>query len=234
MTERPDPRAVEDLAPELAVGSVLWLVGGLVAGGVLGLLALPHWLPGLAESLRGDAPHAPWFVSRASGLVAFVLLWLTTCTGLVVSARIARDLAVTPAVLDLHQHLALTTLAFVALHALVLLADEYIGFSFVEIALPFLTRRFKPFFMGLGQVAFYGLVPVTLAFYLRRDLGRVAWRGLHAGSFVAFGLALAHAVYAGSSAGSLLHGALYWLAAATVLLLSFYRLLVGPPAAPEA
>ncbi len=220
--ERPPP---EDLVPELTVGSIAWLVVLLATGGALGLAVLPYWLPGLDQSLRGEVPHAPWYICRASGMVAFALLWASSCSGLLISARVARDLKMTPVALDLHQHLALTALTFAALHAAVLLADQYIGFGWLELVFPFSTRRHRPFAMGLGQIALYLALVATASFYLRRDLGKVAWRTLHIVGSTAFVLALIHGVFSGSSSEAPATQAIYWLAAGTALLLLFYRLL---------
>jgi predicted ferric reductase len=203
------------------------IVGGMLAGGVLGLLVLPRWLPGLDASLAGAAPHAPWFICRATGTVAFTLLWLTTLTGLAISARLARDLSVGAAVLDLHQHMALLGIAYASVHALCLGFDRYIGFDALELALPFSTRRYRPLWMGLGQVALYGQIPVLIAFFARRDLGPVTWRALHATSVGLFPLLLLHALFCGSSATSAWQLGLYVIAGSSVLFVGTYRALLA-------
>jgi hypothetical protein len=51
--------------------------------GALGALALtPTWVPALVGTLTGDAPAAYWYLSRASGLTAYGLLWLSVVCGL--------------------------------------------------------------------------------------------------------------------------------------------------------
>jgi DMSO/TMAO reductase YedYZ heme-binding membrane subunit len=227
MTSSREPQSVEDLDPTLAVGSLALLVAALAIGGILGLLVLPDWLPGLDQSLRGETPHAPWYICRASGLVAFALLWTSTCSGLLISTRIARDLKLSPAVLDIHQHLALTALAFAFLHAGVLGLDKYIGFGGFELAFPFSTRRFKPIAMGIGQVAFYLAFVGTITAYFRRDLGKTAWHVIHVAGSISFVFALLHGIYAGSSAGTKGLVAAYAIAAASTLLLTCYRWFKG-------
>lgn len=223
MTERP-PSEIEDLAPGLARNSALWVGFALLAGAFLGLSLLPRWIPGMAASLGGDLPHAPWYLCRVTGLIALVLLWATTCAGLMLSGRIARQRAITPAVLDLHQHLALMALAFAAVHALLLLADRYVGLTGLEVALPFFSRKYRPFWMGLGQVAYLGCWGVTLSFYLRRDLGRKVWRLLHGASGITFGMALIHGYFTGSSSRSPAIAGLYGAAFCSTALLLAYRL----------
>lgn len=49
--------------------------------------ALLTLLPGVSESLLGDKPKAYWYLSRAS---AFVLLWMSMLSGVLISNKLAR------------------------------------------------------------------------------------------------------------------------------------------------
>jgi hypothetical protein len=59
----------------------MYVVGGL-SGAVLGLLAA-IWL----GSATASASPFFWFVSRASAVVAYLLLWLSTAWGITVSSK---------------------------------------------------------------------------------------------------------------------------------------------------
>src|SRR5437016_4936057 len=98
------------------------VAGGAIAGAVL----LPAWLPGLTTSLLGTEPKAFWYLARASGVVAYLLLWLTLVFGLVVSNKMARLWNGGPTAVELHQFVTWIAIAFSMFHALILMGDHYI------------------------------------------------------------------------------------------------------------
>jgi sulfoxide reductase heme-binding subunit YedZ len=57
---------------------------------------------------------------------------------------------------------------------------------------------YRPVFTGLGIVAGYLAVLLGLSFYARRLVGARRWRKLHRLMVVVYGLALAHAIGAGT------------------------------------
>ena len=91
--------------------------------------------------------------------------------------------------------------------------------------MPFASAPYRPLWVGLGQVAFYGLGLVSLSFYARQPLGKTAWRVIHAASFGLFGLALLHGVLAGTDSGAGLMPLMYWVTGGSVLFLTLYRAL---------
>lgn len=194
-------------------------------GAALAALALPHWLPALSASLSGPEPKAAWFLARASGLVAYVLVWLTTLLGLLISNRLARLWPGGPLAFDLHQHTSLLGIVMALFHALVLLGDRYIGFSLRQIAVPFTDGAYRPLWVGLGRAGFYLLALVGLSFYVRQQIGARAWRLIHGLSFAVFALALLHGLQSGSDSAAPGVRLLYWAGGASVLLLTCARVL---------
>jgi hypothetical protein len=59
-------------------------------------------------------------------------------------------------------------LALTLLHAAVLLGDEYLNYTATQLLLPFGSTPYRPLWVGLGQAAFYVLIPVTASFYTPR------------------------------------------------------------------
>src|SRR5689334_15353319 len=107
------------------------LVAMLLIGGVLGgatMALLPAWLPGVQSSLTSGQPTAYWFLTRSSALVAYTLLWMSMASGLLITNRLARLWPGGPTAFAFHEHTSLLGLAFGIFHALILLADHYIGF----------------------------------------------------------------------------------------------------------
>lgn len=200
---------------------------GLVVAAVLALAALaglPLW-SALTGSLSGLAPHTYWYLSRASAFVAFGLLTLSMLAGLGITTGLARRWPSIPGSFELHRFTALLGLGFAAIHALVLLGDQYIGYSVAQLLVPFLSSNYRPAWVGFGQLAIYLLGVVAFSFYVKDRLGTRAWRLIHMLSFALFAMTLAHGLGSGTDSASLPVQALYWGSAASVLGLSVYRVL---------
>lgn len=141
--------------------------------------------------------NIPWYLSRATGLVAYLLLFTTVMLGLSIRTRALDRLAARWRVTDLHLFLSVLMLAFVGFHAAVLLTDSYIGFSWVQLLVPF-SGPYRNLWTGLGIIGAYLLLLIALSFLIRRRIGYRVWRGLHYATFLAYLAALAHGVFAGT------------------------------------
>lgn len=223
----PQPAADEfaDLPPAMAPQALLSLLLGAALGAFAAVVALPTWLPGLSASLLGAEPKAYWYLARSSAFVAYGLLWLSMVFGLLMTNKLARAWPGGPAAFDLHQHTSLLGLAFALFHGLILLGDRYIQATLAQVLVPFAYSGFAPLWVGLGQLALYGLALVGLSFYVKDRIGRRMWRLLHFISFAVFALALAHGIWSGSDSGAPWAAAIYWVSGGGVLFLTAYRVL---------
>jgi len=143
-----------------------------------------------------------WLVSRASGVVAMLLVTLAVLMGLAMSARALPRAGLKRAVARLHEHVALTALGAIGLHGAALLGDRWLAPGLAGIAIPFHTS-YRPGLTGIGILAGYLAVLVGPTFYLRRRLGARRWRRLHRLSVLVWGMSAVHALGAGSDAGRL-------------------------------
>lgn len=114
-------------------------------------------------------------------------------------------------------------LALTLVHGLVLLADHYIGFTPVGLAVPF-ASGYEPFWMGLGQMAFYFAAVASLSFYVKRRIGQRIWRLLHYSTFVVFALALVKGIASGSDTTKMPMVAWYIFSGLTTAGLIWYRI----------
>lgn len=182
------------------LGIALGLAFALVCAG-LGLIlntASGNALNQAVESaLGGPDANVPWFITRSSGLVAYLLLWLSTLWGLVLSSKAFDPLLERLFNFDLHEYVSLLAIAFLAVHMGALLWDAYEPFTVSELAIPFVSE-YRPIWTGLGIIGFYLILLVTITFYLRRRLSYRVFRSLHFLSYAAFALALLHGIYAGT------------------------------------
>lgn len=215
----------EDVTSAMLPQALLALLIGVALGAWVAAIALPTWLPGLSNSLLGAEPRVYWHLARSSAVVAYLLLWLSMLFGLLMTSRMARLWPGGPQAFDLHQHTSLLGLAFAIFHALILLGDRYVVASFEQILIPFAYQDYAPFWVGLGQLAIYGLAIVGLSFYVKEHIGRGAWRAVHFLSFAIFLLALIHGVMSGSDSNTMLIRWLYWSSAGSILFLSIYRVI---------
>jgi predicted ferric reductase len=227
-------RELDDLA---SPATIAWAVGGVAAGATLALLVLPHVMPALSST----QPKTWWYLSRASGLVAYALLALSMMLGLLLSTRFAKGWPGAATAFGLHEHASVLGLSFALFHAIVLLGDRHTPFTVAQLVLPF-GAAYRPVALGLGQLAFYGAVLLVGSFYVRKRIGQRAWRILHFASFAVFALALGHGLLAGTDRSVMLAGI---LPVAGVVFFACYRVLSGafaqrkplicsvPPCAPS-
>lgn len=202
------------------VGAVFGL--SILVGMAITLVGQAGGLAELGSALFGE--HSAWYLSRASAFVAYVLLWWSMVLGLTITNRLARIWPGGPAAADLHEHASLLGLGFAILHALVLLADHYIGYTLPQILIPFASVNYEPLWVGLGQISLYLLALVTFSFYVRRWIGARTWRIIHFLSFAVFVLALAHSMVSGTDSSV---SWAFWMYAGTGLSifgLTIYRL----------
>jgi len=193
MTHAPSktPSRLDALCDFTGPRTTRWVVAGVAAGAGLALAALPYVMPALSRSLSGPQPKAWWYLARASGLVAYALLSASMLLGLLLSTRFAKEWPGNASAFALHEQTSLLGLAFGLFHSLVLLGDRHTPFTIAQILLPF-GAVYRPFAVGLGQLAVYGMTLVAGTFYVRRHIGRRAWRLIHFGTFAVFALALLH------------------------------------------
>src|SRR5574341_1204377 len=145
---------IYDAPPAMAFQNVALLLGAAATGAFAAVVVLPTWLPGLSASLLGNEPKAYWYLSRASAMVAYGLLWLSMAFGLIITNKLARVWPGGPTAFDLHQFASLIGLAFALFHALILMGDKYVNYNLAQVLVPFNSSGYKPVWVGLGQIGF--------------------------------------------------------------------------------
>ncbi len=220
----PSPSTEEML--EDVSANLMSLLLALIIGIVAAVLVLPRWIPGLSSSLLGEQPKAFWYLSRSSGLVAYSLVWLSMLFGLSLTGKVARLWNGGPTMLDLHQHASMLGIGFGLFHTVILLGDGYSNYTLKQLLVPFASSQYKPLWVGLGQVGLYGLAIVSVSFWLKRWIGRSAWRIIHYASFGLFLLVLAHGIFSGSDTSMPLVTLWYWVTGASVVFMTLYRVLI--------
>ena len=156
-------------------------------------------------------PQTWWYLARAGGIVAWLMLTASVVLGAVLAMRPAGRHMRPAWVLDLHRWLGGLAVSFTALHVGALVADSYVDFGLADIVIPFATD-WRPGAVAWGVVTTWMLVAVEVTSLLRRRLSRAAWRTIHLTSYLLFWTATVHGLLAGTDASN----ALYFTAAITV------------------
>ncbi|HLO18097.1 MAG TPA: hypothetical protein VK206_24915 [Anaerolineales bacterium] len=166
-----------------------------------------------------------WYVTRASGLTGYFLLWLSMVWGFAIPTGIVRPVLENIFTYDFHEHLSLLGLGFVIVHVAVLLFDKYLPFSLLQLLVPFIDT-YRPLWVGLGIISFYILLLVTFTFYLRQRIGGKAFRAIHTLSLVSYLGTTLHGLFAGTDSGLPITMLLYVGTFLIVIFLTVYWLVM--------
>ena len=184
--------------------SILSVVTTLLVIGVLFLVVILAMSPagqtlvqGMNSLFAGSSIQLWWYVTRAAGIVAYLLLWFSMILGLAVTSKYLDGLLDRMFTYDFHQFISLLSLVFVGLHIVVLSLDRYLPYSALQILVPFLSP-YRPAWVGIGVLSFYIILLVTATFYLRKRIGMQAFRVIHILSLVGYLGATLHGIYAGT------------------------------------
>lgn len=174
-----------------------------------------------------------WYASRATGVVAIVLLTAVVVLGVGVSRQQRLPGLPRFAGLHLHRYLSLLAVGFVAVHVLTAVADSYVSIRLAALIIPFISA-YKPIWLGLGAVALDLIAALIVTSLLRHRIGRRAWRSVHWLAYLSWPVALAHSIGASRDlrSGPLL--ALTAVCTAAVLAAAGWRLTAAARAVPRA
>lgn len=143
--------------------------------------------------------HFFWITSRAAGVTALICASAAVALGLLMGGRFAG--ARRGDVKTLHEALSLATLTALAVHALALLGDNFIGFGLADIALPFVSG-YRRVWTTTGIVAGWMLLILGLSYYARGRIGPARWKRLHRYTALAWLLGALHGLMEGTDAGA--------------------------------
>ena len=200
-------------------------IGLTLAGGMLAFFLGALLLPTLAQSGAATDTHTFWYMSRASGIIAFVFLWLSMLMGLIKTTNLIPRGKSSAIAIDLHQFVSLAGLFFSLFHGVILLWDPYIAMTLGQMLVPFTVFNYRPLNVGAGQISLYLWAVLVLSSSVRKSIGRATWRMLHYLSFGVFWLVLLHGISAGSDSGTAGMQILYWSSAGSIVFLTTYRIL---------
>ena len=159
----------------------------------------------------------PWYVTRASGLVAATALTIMILSG------IGQVTGYTFKFLDpltawaSHRALGIAFGVAVLIHVLSLLFDHFVTFNLLDILVPWLSH-YRPvtlwgvhlgsLYVAFGVLAFYLLAIVIITSLLWVEKKPYIWKWIHLLSYIIVLLVFVHALYIGTD---MAHGLIRWL-----------------------
>jgi sulfoxide reductase heme-binding subunit YedZ len=173
-----------------------------------------------------------WYLARAGGVVAYLLLTFTVCAGVGLAGRARVPGFPRFAVNDLHRFAGILTASFIAIHVGSILLDSYVHFSLIQVLVPF-ASSYRSLPVALGIVAAELLLALGITNRLRQTLPRRLWRRAHYLNFAVWALATIHGITAGTDNSTTWLMAVYLIAIATVGGLACWRFAeptIGSPA----
>lgn len=145
--------------------------------------------------------HGWWLASRASGLVALVLVTISVGLGLAMAGKVMRRPGLSKKLMAVHEQTALAGLIAIAVHGITLLGDPWLHPGVAGVTVPF-AMSFRTAFTGLGVIGGYLAALLGLSYYVRRRIGAKLWRKAHRATILVYVLGLVHALGAGTDASA--------------------------------
>ena len=151
----------------------------------------------IKESLEPAGEKWSWYLTRAGGLISFLLLYLVIFFGIAIRFPGLKKIFQPIDSLNFHAWISVQALIFVVIHGLVLLTDEYLNFSLKDLFIP-LSSTYQPELVTLGVLGMYSMIAIILTSYFRKYISQRIWRITHFLNIVLYGLAFFHAFYLGT------------------------------------
>lgn len=142
-----------------------------------------------------------WYVARATGIVTLAFLTASVLLGILTSFRWSSPSWPRFVVEFVHRNVSLLVLAFLAVHVVTVVADSFAPIRWIDVVVPFISA-YRPFWLGLGAVAFDLLLALVVTSLLRHRLGYTTWRIIHWLAYACWPVAVLHGLGTGSDSKS--------------------------------
>lgn len=178
--------------------------------------------------LAAAGPSIDWYLTRSTGAVALLLLSVAVALGVLDVKRWSTPRWPRFIVDSLHRNVSLLALAFLVLHILTSVLDSFAPIGLIDAFVPF-VGSYRPFWLGLGAVAFDLILAVIATSLLRSRMGYSTWRAIHWLTYASWPIALVHGFGTGSDANGAWLQVLSVVCVALVLAAILARAIAGWP-----
>jgi methionine sulfoxide reductase heme-binding subunit len=146
-------------------------------------------------------PSAYWYLTRSTGTMSLILLTVSVVLGVIDVSRWHHPRWPRFVLDSLHRNVSMLAMVFLGLHILTSVLDSFAPISLIDAVLPFIAS-YRPFWLGLGAVAFDLLLAVFITSMMRQRLGYRTWRVTHWLAYASWPIALVHTLGTGSDVKS--------------------------------
>lgn len=169
-----------------------------------------------------------WYTTRATGLVAMVLLSVSMACGLLSSVGYQRAGLPRFVTIGLHRNASLLALAFTVAHVLTTVTDGFVKIPVPDAFIPFIGS-YRPLWLSLGAIAFDLMLALSVTSLLRARMRYRTWRVVHWSAYACWPVALLHGLGTGTDTPVRWVLALTLLCVALIAALLAWRLAYGWP-----
>jgi len=149
--------------------------------------------------MLASSSTALWYTTRATGIVALVLLTGTMVLGILTAGRARTRSWPAFAQAELHRRVSLLAMVFLAIHVLTSVLDTYVDVGWGAIIVPF-ASSYRPVWTGLGTVGVDLVLAVAISSALRQRISASTWRAIHWLAYGSWPVAMAHSLGMGTDA----------------------------------
>ena len=142
-------------------------------------------------------PSAYWYLTRATGAVALVLLTISVILGILGTVRFSAPRWPRFAIDRLHRDVSLLVIVLIALHVVTTVLDGFAPITLLDGVIPF-ASPYRPLWLGLGTLSFDLLIALVVTSLLRRRLGYPWWRAIHWLAYASWPIAVLHGLGTGT------------------------------------
>jgi signal transduction histidine kinase len=146
---------------------------------------------------NGPGPSPLWYATRATGVVALLLLTMTVALGVAGTARYSSPQLPRVVSAGLHRNVSLLALGVIIVHIVTTVLDPFAPIGFASAVIPF-SSPYRPLWLSLGTIAFDMLLALILTSLFRPWLPYSVWRGVHWLAYACWPVALWHGLGTGT------------------------------------
>lgn len=171
-------------------------------------------------------PQLTWYVTRSTGMIAFLLISAAVVLGVLGAERFETVNRPRFHYAELHRGVALFGGVLLLVHIVTAVIDPFTHLGLTSIFDPF-GRSYRALYLGLGIVAFDVLAAVIVSSLIRQRLTPKSWRYIHLSVYPIWVAAIVHGLGTGTDSRFLVVQVMYLVALAGVVLATWIRVLSG-------
>lgn len=160
-----------------------------------------------SQGLIANPDSIFWYIGRASGILAFILLSIVVINGLLMTTRLAIKFLPPALNYEAHTFFSWAAVFVTLLHGSSFAFDHFIRMHWFEIFIPFTFVREQTsalgfslqWAVGFGTLALYGILFLVITSHFKNKIIPFKiWRIFHFASFLTYLLFLMHGITAGT------------------------------------